>query len=114
MIKIELSNASNGIIKRISETSYAEDSSDKIKVYVIDSESEKFYESITELLEDLCVDLSLDTGSDFDPVQLYIDTGWGEKYIPTEIEIDEKIKDLREELSILKSLKKQIKQVDVA
>lgn len=106
MIKIELSSASNGVIKKVLDTNSKEDSS-SFKVYEIDSDPNlDSFLGIMELYTDISADLGLDLGSDFDPYQLNFDIDWGEKYIPSEEEIEQKIKSLNAELKKLREWKK--------
>ena len=107
MIKIELSNASNGVIKRVVESHNAQTSVEILKVYEIEPETNPYYFSgIIKLLEDITLDLGLDVGSDFSPIQIKIDIDWGEKYQPSIAEIDDRIKKLSSDIKILKDLKK--------
>lgn len=106
MIKIELSSASNGVIKRVLDSNTKEDSS-SFKVYEIESDPNlDSFLGIMELFTDISADLGLDLGSDFDPYQMQFDIDWGEKYIPTEEEVEQKIKSLNLELKKLREWKK--------
>lgn len=107
MITIELSNASNGIIKKITDTNYngAGERFEEVIVYQIDNKEHRF-EAITEFLYEISADLGLDLGSDFSNTQLSIDVDWGDEYIPSSEEIDERIKILQDEIKFLKSVKK--------
>jgi hypothetical protein len=106
MIKIELSSASNGVIKKVLDTNSKEDSS-SFKVYEIESDPNlDSFLGIMEIFTDISADLGLDLGSDFDPYQLNFDINWGEKYIPTEEEVEKKIKSLNADLKKLRELKK--------
>jgi hypothetical protein len=107
MITIELSNASNGLIKKITDTNYngAGERFEEVLVYQIDNKETRF-EAITDFLYELSADLGLDLGSDFSNAQLSIDVDWGENYIATNEEIDERLKDLQDEIKFLKALKK--------
>jgi hypothetical protein len=107
MIKIELKNASNGIIKTIIDTRENKESSESIKVYEIDSEvkTEGFF-AIVDLLEDITQDLGLDVGSDHESLQIQFDIDWGEKYKPSLQEVDQKIKVLSAQIKDLKEYKR--------
>jgi hypothetical protein len=106
MIKIELSSASNGVIKRVLDSNTKEDSS-SFKVYEIDSDPNlDSFLGVMELFTDISADLGLDLGSDFDPYQMKFDIDWGEKYVPSEEEIEQKIKSLNLELKKLREWKK--------
>jgi len=107
MISIELSNASNGLIKKITDTNYngAGELFEEVLVYQIDNKENRF-EAITEFLYEISADLGLDLGSDFSNAQLSISVDWGDEYIPKDEEIDARIKDLQDEIKFLKLLKK--------
>jgi len=108
MIKIELRNASNGVIKKVIDSS-AQESSDYIKVYEIDSESKPdSFINIIDLLQDISDDLGLDLGTDFESLQVGFDIAWGEKYNPSIEEVDQKIKTLTAQIKQLKEYKKVI------
>lgn len=114
MIKITLTNADNGIIKRVKYKSNYDNVSDsrkETKLYELDSDEDIFYnyEKIVDFVEDIFDDLSIDVGNDFNESRLKLVCDWGDKYIPSLDEIDEKIKDLKFELKELQNLKKQIK-----
>lgn len=106
MIKIELTSASNGVIKKIIDTQSNEEI---FKVYEIppDSKPESFL-NIIDLMSDISEDLGLEMGSDFDPLQINFDVDWGEKYRPSVDEVDLKIKALNAEIKILKDYKKEL------
>ena len=109
MIKIELSNASNGILKKIIDTSSNQENSSDITLYEVDEEDIlESYLSIITLLTDVSADLGLEMGSDFDSIQLKFDFNWGSKYIPCIEEIDQKIKSLNLEIKKLKELKRSL------
>ena len=112
MIKIELSNASNGVIKKVIHSTFASDDSieEEITLFECDDSNEKSKESlvkVSQLLYSISDDLGLETGSKFDKFQLNINVDWGHKYIPTVKEIDERIKNLREEIKLLREEKNQ-------
>lgn len=107
MIKIELCNASNGIIKKINTNKF-EESSENLKVYEFNEDFEVHYATIVTFLDDICADLGLEIGSDYEFAQLKFDVDWGDKYIPEVEEIDEKIKDLKSQLKKLKALRADI------
>lgn len=112
MIKIQLTNADNGIIKTITDSQYngADQSIDIIKVYEIDEDSEEYFEKISEILMDISRDLGLDLGSDFDSEQLVFDVDWGTSYYPTEEEVNEKIKLHKGLIKELNEYKKELKR----
>jgi hypothetical protein len=109
MIKIKLSNAENGVIKTITDSQYngADQSVEITKVYEI-NEDEFYFDKISYLLLDISKDLGFDLGNQFDREQLSFSIDWGEKYLPSLEEVDEKIKDLKDEIKILQTYKKEI------
>ena len=109
MIKIHLSNASNGIVKTVTDTQY--NGADQVTKIVVlyelnEDDQEEYLEKVADLFSDLSKDLGLNTGSDYDNSKLIQVVDWGEKYIPSIEEIDDRIKELKGELKILNSLKK--------
>ena len=111
MITIELTNASNGIIKRVID----KNSNLQIdSVYELISESvEDFdvienFDKIRKFFIDLSRDLALDLGSDKSADKLQIDVDWGEQYCPTLEEVEERIKLVKQELRSLQDYKKTI------
>jgi hypothetical protein len=110
MIKIELSNASNGIIKKVIDTQFnsADQIVEMVKVYEIsETEPESLLDTI-DILYELSQDLGLALGSDHGPIQVQLDLDWGEEYIPSIEEVDSKIKELQSEVKALKELKKTL------
>jgi hypothetical protein len=105
MIKVELYNASNGIVKRIINTNSTEEVSENIKVYESTEDILENFSSISSIFSDIAADLAIETGSDYDFAQLSYVLDWGDKYIPNIEEIDQKIKNLREEIKNLKELR---------
>jgi hypothetical protein len=111
MIDIQLSNASNGIVKTVTDTQYnGVDQVAKIVVlYELNEENvEEYFDKVSNLFRDLSKDLGLNTGSDYEPTKLVYGVDWGDKYIPSEEEIDERIKELKSEIKELTILKKAL------
>ena len=107
MIKIELSNASNGVIKKVIDTHSNQDTIENLKVYEIEPEDKPdSFLGIIELLEDVSSDLGLDLGSDFESTQIKMYFDWGEKYQPSLEEVDDRIKGLSAQIKHLKEVKK--------
>lgn len=114
MVKIELSNASNGIIKKVIDTQFnsVDQAVELVKVYEISrSEPESLTDTI-HILEEIGEDLGLEFGSDHGPMRIYLDIDWGDEYIPSLEEVNLKIKDLQEEIKSLKEIKKSLTQKD--
>jgi hypothetical protein len=111
MIKIELQNASNGIIKRVVDTQFngVDQSAEIITLYELD-ESDPFigYSKVASFLNDITKDLAIDTGSDFSPARLKFEVEWGDKYNPSMEEVNEYLKYLRDEMRAWKEYKRVI------
>lgn len=115
MIKINLQNASNGVIKTVIDNQYngADQTAEIIKVYEIEEESsETYFDRVSELLFDVARDLCLFTGSDKGPIKMDLITDWGCDYLPTEEEVDDRIKELKAEIKELQNYKKAISEIN--
>lgn len=110
MIKIQLSNAENGIIKTVSDTQYngADKSIEITRVYELDEDSEIYFDIVAGILMDISRDLGLELGGNYDRDQLNFQIDWGISYSPTLEEVNEKIKDLKREIRELNEYKKEI------
>ena len=111
MIKISLQNATNGIIKTVIDNQYngADQVAEIVKVYEIeDEDSEDYFDRVSHFLFDVAKDLCLFTGSEMSPNKLNIVVDWGIDYVPSEDEIEERIKDLKAEIKGLQNYKKTI------
>ena len=110
MIKIEISNASNGIIKKVIDTQFnsAEQTVELIKVYEISEDEPESLLDTIDILYEIGEDLGLAFGSDHGPIQVQMELNWGEEYNPSIEEIDSKIKDLQSEVKALKEIKKNL------
>lgn len=109
MITIQLTNARNGIIKKVIDTQYngVDQSAELTTVYEFNEENKlEYFLKLVDFLEDISSDLGLDFGNDHDPIQFGFDVDWGTKYTPTKEEVNDKIKDLRTTLKDLKDYKK--------
>ena len=111
MIKIELSNASNGIIKKVTDSQFngVDQSVDIVTVYEFDEEDPFLqYGKIAQFLSEITKDLAIDTGSDHSPIRLKFELDWGDRYNPTIDEVNEHLKSLRDEMRLWKEYKKAI------
>lgn len=109
MIKIELTNALNGVIKKVIDTQYngADQSAELVTLYELPTDDEfEYYTKLIKFVQDLTKDLGLQTGSDWDGLQLQYDLDWGDKYNPSLEEVDERIKEYQKEIKSLKEYKK--------
>jgi hypothetical protein len=118
MITIQLTNATNGVIKKVIDTQYngVDQPAEIITLYEFDEDAPEskleYFLKIMDLLEDVSKDLGLSFGNDHDGAQFKFDLDWGDKYIPTIEELNEKIKELQSEIRELKEIKKQLENVD--
>lgn len=114
MIKIEISNASNGIIKKVIDTQFnsAEQTVELIKVYEISEDEPESLLDTIDILYEIGEDLGLAFGSDHGPIQVQMELNWGEEYNPSIDEIDTKIKFLQSEVKALKEIKKTLTEKD--
>jgi hypothetical protein len=113
MIKVELTNAYNGIIKKITDTQYngVDQKAEIVHVYEIENDRTlSSYLKMINLIDDIFADLGLDSGSDHDPLALRFDFGWGDKYNPTLEEVNLKIKILRQKIKNLNNYKEVIER----
>jgi hypothetical protein len=109
MITIQLSNASNGVIKKVIDTQYngVDQSVEIVTIYELNEEDRlEYFLKLMSLLKDVSKDLGLHLGSDYDEAQMNFDLDWGDKYTPTMEEVTDRIKDLQEEIRDLKAYKK--------
>lgn len=111
MIKIELSNASNGIIKRVVDNQFngVDQSAEIVTVYEFNEEDPfSQYSKIAQFLSEITKDLAIDTGSDHSPARLRFELNWGDRYNPSLDEVNEHLKSLRDQMRQWKEYKKAI------
>lgn len=110
MVRVELTSASNGVVKRVVDDNAngAGTVSQVTKVYPIEGRDASL--QTIDLISDLIDDLGLDGGPQASPHVLVLDTEWGEDYVPSVREIDDRMKHLRAELKALRNLKDALKQ----
>lgn len=116
MITIQLSTASNGVIKKVIDTQYngVDQSVEITTLYELSEEDRlNYFVRLIDLLEDVSKDLGIHLGSDYDGAKLVFDLDWGDKYNPTLEEVNDRIKELKSEIRDLQEYKKIItKDVD--
>lgn len=112
MVKIILTSASNGVIKRIVDDNIngAGSRMSITKLYPIDDGEDYAPTQSKELVEDLISDLGLDTGSD-DSIVMKVSLDWGDDYVPSIAEVDDRIRNTSEQLKLLKELKSGLVQL---
>lgn len=112
MITVKLTNATNGIIKTVVDTQYngVDQPVELTTIYELSEDDQlDYFLRMMELYEDLGDDLGLEIGGDYDGNVFSFELEWGDKYTPTEEEIDQKIKYLQSKVKELKELKKILK-----
>jgi hypothetical protein len=102
MVKITLEPARNGVVKRIVDDNHGGSSEEWISVDVYEQLEPNKLEYVKKFFFELCEDLCLDLGNEYSKEVISIKQEWGSQYKPTKEEIQEKIKELKEELSLLK------------
>ncbi len=112
MITVQLTNATNGLIKKVIDTQYngVDQTIELTTIYELDEEDRlQYFIRTIDLFEDLCDDLGLELGGDYDRSTLGFELEWGDKYTPEPEEIDEKIKRFKSMIKELQDLKKKLK-----
>lgn len=112
MVKVILEVASNGVIKTVVDDNIngAGDKYEKKVVY--DFVNDKEFKIKINFLYELCEELDIETGNKFDKLNLVMKTDWGNSYLPVEEELEHKIKVLSAELRYLKTLKKEVDELN--
>lgn len=109
MVRVELTSASNGVIKRVVDDNYngAGAPFTVTKLYAIEKNdpmtAHQAYQLLTDLVKDLCVDVGHDAGH-----RLVFNLEWGELYTPPPDELNERMRVAREQLRILQELKQEL------
>ncbi len=112
MIRIILDIASNGIIKTVIDDNINGAGEKYEKKYVYDFEDDKEFKKRIQFLFELCDEVGIETGNKFDRNNLVMKNEWGKSYMPTDEELDSKIKIISNELKYLKSLKKELDELN--
>ena len=108
MIKILLDIASNGVIKTVTDNNIngAGDIFERKSVY--NFEDDESFEKRMHFLYELCEELGIETGNKYDKDTLIFAVDWGENYMPTLQEVNNRIKEISSELKELKLLKAEL------
>jgi hypothetical protein len=116
MITIKLEIATNGIIKTIVDDNYngADELSEFKTVYETDDDASRGFENTIRFFAELADDLGIDRGNKYSSEVLMFDTDWGTHYEPQEKDLKEKIKELSEEVKLLKEWLKEIQKDNLA
>ncbi len=104
MININIEPADNGVIKFIIDDNINGAGEEHVTRRVYDFESTNARSTQVKFLNDLILDLGIDTGTDLDSNKIKIEAGWGSQYTPTSHELKTRIKVLELELKRLNRL----------
>lgn len=104
MININIEPADNGVIKFIIDDNINGAGEEHITRRVYDFESTNARFTQIKFLNDLILDLGIDTGTDLDSNKIRIEAAWGNHYTPTQHELKTRIKILELELKKLNGL----------
>jgi hypothetical protein len=110
MIRVELTNVHNGLVKKIVDTQFNGDDQfgEITKIYEFsDDDIESNQEKTVQFLIDLTKDLAIDLGSDHTYKMKFI-FDWGSRYNPSLQEVNERIRRLSHEIKSWKSYRKAI------
>ena len=97
MQKITIEIADNGVIKNIIDDNINAGGQEFHSVVVYDFDEGPKNKLI--FLNELCMDIGLDLGNSKSKNQIKITEGWGDNYIPTKNEVENKIKELQKYLA---------------
>lgn len=109
MVKVELTSASNGVIKRVVDDNYNGAGSlfSVTKVYPIEKNDPMAAHQSYQLLSDLVNDLGVDIGPEVGH-RLVFRLDWGELYVPSQDELADRIRGTKEELRVLLELRNEM------
>lgn len=101
MIIVSIEPADNGVIKYIIDDNVNGGGEEHVSrvVYDLDNDEERI--NLVNLVQDIILDLGLETGTEIDRHMFSVKTEWGAKYNPSVKEIKERIKQLQAEIDRL-------------
>ena len=101
MITINIEPADNGVIKYVVDDNINGGGEEHISrvVYDLDNDPERI--NLVNLVQDIILDLGLETGTEIDKYMFSSKTEWGAKYNPSIKETKERIKQLEAEINKL-------------
>lgn len=93
MQEVNLKLADNGVIKTVTDDNInaAGENYESVVVYDFD----KGLENKLNFIHDICIDIGLDFGNSKQSNQIQIISDWGPNYVPSSIEIKNKVQSLR-------------------
>jgi hypothetical protein len=101
MITIQIEPADNGMVKLLIDDNVNGGGEEYTSRMVYDFDGYLGTKKQFKFLNDLILDLGLNTGSDIDRDKLEIKLNWGGKYTPTETEIKQRVTQLQKEIKSL-------------
>ncbi len=103
MMKVIITPANNGLIKTI-EDDNSNGAGEVIKFTTVHELEDDDVEKVCDFLYTLTEDLGISTGNQYGNSVIEIKTTWGKKYEPKQEEINQKIKQLEEEIQLLREI----------
>lgn len=96
MITISIEPADNGVIKYVIDDNVNGGGEEHVSRVVYDLERDEDRSNLVNFIQDLILDLGLETGNELDKDMLSVKTEWGAKYNPS-------IKETKERISLLEA-----------
>lgn len=96
MITISIEPADNGVIKYVIDDNVNGGGEEHVSRVVYDLERDEDRSNLVNFIQDLILDLGLETGNELDKDMLSVKTEWGTKYNPS-------IKETKERISLLEA-----------
>ena len=101
MITINIEPADNGVIKYVIDDNINGGGEEHVSRVVYDLEKDEDRSNIVDFIQDIILDLGLETGNELDKNMLTVKTEWGAKYNPSVKETKERIGQLEAEIKRL-------------
>ena len=101
MITINIEPADNGLIKYVIDDNVNGAGEEHVSRFVYNLEEDENKTTLVSFIEDLVLDLGLETGTEIDKNTLSVKSEWGIKYNPSIKEIKERIEVLEREIKRL-------------
>jgi uncharacterized small protein (DUF1192 family) len=101
MITVSIEPADNGVIKYVIDDNINGGGEEHVSRMVYDLDDDPERVSLVNFIQDLILDLGLETGTEIDQHMLHVKTEWGKKYNPSVKETKERIKQLEAEIERL-------------
>lgn len=101
MQTVKITIADNGVIKTVTDNNInsAGENYESTLVYGFEEIEDRI-----KFIEDLCIDIGLSLGNSKHKNKISINSGWGDSYKPTRVEINKKIKSLQDQIQELQSI----------